>query len=500
MAVYNVSSPFQLAAPMQASMLEFFFPGFTRVSALVQQYTAIDLDVLVPLLCLCGVAVFAWKQGCGQLWDWVIFHFSRFLFICASSKRFSQLAASTVHISCNDEVYQMVISWVSKQPFAKHSRSSLVRVDLSQDCGSSKKPLHYSPWKGSFRFWYKGQPLVFRRVEKTGESLWLAREKEEVSISCFGWSSQILKVLLDECRQQYLMRVRSKTLIFENRNGRWRQSKERDIRPISTVLHDKKGKESLLDDIESFLDPDTRKWYADRGLPYRRGYLLYGPPGTGKSSLALSIAGHFHLDIYILNLENVCEDHLGELFADLPQHCVILLEDIDVASHDRAQGKDAGDSKSPSRQAGKTQRKGVTMSELLNVLDGVASQEGRVLVMTTNYRERLDEALIRPGRVDRQVEFRLADKDMAHQLFCMVFRDKEKESDDKIVERLADDFARQVPELEFSSAEVLSLLLVHRHSREDAVANVDAWVTRTREEKRKKLNREDSWEGDGESS
>ena len=89
---------------------------------------------------------------------------------------------------------------------------------------------------------------------------------------------------------------------------------------------------------------------------------------------------------------------------------------------------------------------------------------------------------------------------MAHKLFCMVFKDKRKESDDKIVERLADDFARQVPELEFSSEEVLSLLLEHRHSRKDAEANIDAWVTRTREEKRKKLNREDSWVRDDESS
>jgi chaperone BCS1 len=101
---------------------------------------------------------------------------------------------------------------------------------------------------------------------------------------------------------------------------------------MSTVLHNNKEKEALLSDITSFLNPATREWYTERGIPYRRGYLLYGPPGTRKSSLSLSITGHFDLDIYILNLASVNDSTLNGLFAKLPQHYIILLEDIDVAS------------------------------------------------------------------------------------------------------------------------------------------------------------------------
>jgi len=420
-----------------------------------------------------------------------------FLHQCFSRERFSPSAASTVHVSCNDEVYKMLISWVSQQPFAKHSRSSLASVDLGgrvdslDSDGSRKKSLHYAPWNGCFQFWYKNRPLKFRRVEKTGESLWYSREKEEVSISCLGWSSQVLKDLLEECRQMYLGRVQSKTLIYENRNGRWKQSRERDIRPISTVLYDEKEKESLLNDVQDFLDPGMRRWYAKRGIPYRRGYLLSGPPGTGKSSLSLSVAGYFHLDIYILKLASVDEDDLNDLFAELPQRCMVLLEDIDAAAPNRAHDSVVGDLKSVSAQAGKIQRKRVTLSGLLNALDGVASQEGRVLVMTTNYLERLDEALIRPGRVDRMIEFSLANKDIIGRLFCNIFSECDG-CDEKTVKRLASDFAGQVPESEFSPAEVLSHLLEHRLSPADAVANVEAWVTR--EQKRKKLKRGDSWE------
>jgi mitochondrial chaperone BCS1 len=113
-----------------------------------------------------------------------------------------------------------------------------------------------------------------------------------------------------------------------------------------------------------------------------------------------------------------------------------------------------------------------------------------VLIMTTNYIERLEDALIRPGRVDRKVEFRLANQDIAGQLFRIVFQESDGSDADKTVERLADDFASWVPESEFSPAEVLSLLLQHRRSPADAVANVEAWVTRVREEKRKKLQEE----------
>ena len=110
---------------------------------------------------------------------------------------------------------------------------------------------------------------------------------------------------------------------------------------MSAVLYDNREKEILLNDIESFLNPATREWDTKRGFPYRRGYLQYGPPGTGKTSLCLSIAGRFDLDIYILNLASVDDSILNDLFANLPQHCVILLEDVDVASQNRSQDKEA---------------------------------------------------------------------------------------------------------------------------------------------------------------
>lgn len=168
-----------------------------------------------------------------------------------------------------------------------------------------------------------------------------------------------------------------------------------------------------------YLHPYTRRWYSNRGVPYRRGYLLHGAPGTGKTALSFAIAGYFKLRIYILSLNSfsMSEEILAFLFADLPEQCVVLLEDIDTAglTHSRhipaapVEGAKPTDPKDAQGGGGKTSTKSaplamggggrVSLLTLLNITDRVAATEGRILIMTTNYLDKLDEALVRPGRL-----------------------------------------------------------------------------------------------------
>jgi chaperone BCS1 len=125
----------------------------------------------------------------------------------------------------------------------------------------------------------------------------------------------------------------------------------------------------------------------------------------------------------------------------------------------------------------------VSLSSLLNVIDGVGSQEGRILIITTNYITR-DEALLQPSRVDKKVELGLADNKMTADLFCLIFKPKEGEVtlpkdvqlEAERVERLSKEFAAKVPELEFSLAEISSFLLEYRQSPEEATANVSKLI------------------------
>lgn len=148
----------------------------------------------------------------------------------------------------------------------------------------------------------------------------------------------------------------------------------------------------LLADCSRFLGAEP--WYAARGIPYRRGYLLHGPPGTGKTSLVAALAGELQLPIYVVSLSSarLTDDSFAEALAGAARRCVLLLEDADAAFAGRQAVAGAAGG-------------GLTFSGLLNGIDGVAAQEGRLLFLTTNHVDRLDEALLRPGRVDVRVPF-----------------------------------------------------------------------------------------------
>lgn len=136
-------------------------------------------------------------------------------------------------------------------------------------------------------------------------------------------------------------------------------------------------------------------FYTECGIPYRRGYLFYGPPGTGKSSLSAAIAGHLKCDLYMINLSSndVSDGKLQSLFLALPRKCVVLIEDIDSAGIDREQPRNqqappplTPGAIHPAHMALMTPspaKSRVTLSGLLNAIDGNASQEGRLLIMVS---------------------------------------------------------------------------------------------------------------------
>ena len=152
----------------------------------------------------------------------------------------------------------------------------------------------------------------------------------------------------------------------------------------------------------------ARDWYAARGVPWRRGYLFHGPPGTGKSSLIRALASELALDIASLDIgrSTLTDDDLREAMIGAPDKALIAIEDVDAVFTRRGHGEKPA---------------GVSFSGLLNAIDGYAAQEGRALVMTTNHRERLDPALIRPGRVDVHVELGLVGAGTARRLFDRFF-------------------------------------------------------------------------------
>ena len=154
--------------------------------------------------------------------------------------------------------------------------------------------------------------------------------------------------------------------------------------------------------------------------------MKYGAPGAGKTSLIQSIAGELDLDVYIVSLSRtgLNDNCLRELITKLLERCIALVEDIDVAFHDTSnwelpdERRASEEIKGPVGSGTKRDRMGrVSLSGLLNALDGVGAQEGRILFATTNRLEALDTALRRPGGTDYLVEFKLASQYQVGELF-----------------------------------------------------------------------------------
>lgn len=186
---------------------------------------------------------------------------------------------------------------------------------------------------------------------------------------------------------------KGKTIMYTAMGHEWRQfGHPKKQRPLDSVVLDTGIANRIVNDCQEFIA--NVAWYSDRGIPYRRGYLLHGPPGCGKSSFITALAGELERGICVLNLSDrsLSDDRLNHLLAIAPQQTIILLEDIDAVFVSREETKEV--------KAAYQGLNSVTLSGLLNALDGVASSEGRILFMTTNYLDRLDPALIRPGRVD----------------------------------------------------------------------------------------------------
>ncbi|CAK9320692.1 unnamed protein product [Citrullus colocynthis] len=156
-------------------------------------------------------------------------------------------------------------------------------------------------------------------------------------------------------------------------------------------------KDFILSDLERFVK--RKEFYRKIGKAWKRGYLLYGPPGTGKSSLIAAMANYLKFDVYDLELAGVeCNSDLRKLLMGIANRSILVVEDIDcsVEFQDR-QSETEEEDPSTSRR-----RKLVTLSGLLNFIDGLWSSCGdeRIIIFTTNHKEKLDPALLRPGRMD----------------------------------------------------------------------------------------------------
>ncbi|WWC71236.1 uncharacterized protein I206_105189 [Kwoniella pini CBS 10737] len=388
---------------------------------------------------------------------------------------------------------------------------------------------------------------------------WAFDSEKWFVMSTFLGTHQTFTNLLNHAHQQYQALSSGSTAIYSPK-GRdepgWYRSNTRPSRPWDSVILPGDTKEELLRDMQEFLK--EREFYKQRGLPWRRGYLFYGVPGSGKSSFIAALASKLQFDIYSINLggKSVDDDKLHGLLQACPSNCILLMEDIDCAftkrkhknrknpiesssssSSSTESSSDIDTDSSDSSDAPKKKKSkknkhkvkpmfsfdrgygsGLTLSGLLNALDGVGSSEGRILFCTTNWVDKIDPALSRPGRCDVWIEFCNATKDQAKDVFLQFYRTfeivqentptstesstqiekvskhitttHEKENSSRVMKAdltespppgydisvLADRFAEAIPDCEVSVSAIQGYLMRFKRKPQEAADNAAMWV------------------------
>ncbi|KIM42019.1 hypothetical protein M413DRAFT_27547 [Hebeloma cylindrosporum] len=486
-----------------------------------------------------------------RLFQWVIERFKFFQY------------SVTAQFEEDDPAYQWIVLLLTEERIWRRSRqfhvsatSSFRKWAVSMDKSSLSntdphgKPAEDPDAHAEYVPTYN-EPQLFRwrgywaEIKKTlgPRTPFQAHQGGGLHLTMYTRDISALSALVEDAHERYVKTTRPHVIVHTaNKEGyhgtAWSSAKSKQRRPLSSIILQEGVIQSLVADAREFIA--TEEWYTTAGIPYRRGYLLYGPPGTGKTSTIYAVAGELGLEIYSLSLASgfIDDSFLQHAVSGIPKQAILLIEDIDCAFPSREE-LDPDSHPSNSRALGlmdddfgmdmlgmvvggkrpTKSRSRVTLSGLLNVLDGVGSEEGKIFFATTNYIDRLDPAFLRPGRIDKKIQYKLATNQQAAALFrrfypekhtkllsemvihtaadASNFREKirsvtltlnEKES---LLTKLSEQFASYVPDHEFSTAELQGFLLTCKQEPEKAVAGVAAWVEQVREEREARMRREE---------
>jgi hypothetical protein len=310
-----------------------------------------------------------------------------------------------------------------KAPIEASTQDTIVAIQKTQ------------PQKTITSILYRGKSISFSKDNSdttvytpTGElkkknyqiMLWSTEcQLEDLEMFCIYVANQYARSKIDAVWIQKM---------FCNSGGNWKpESMGMNKRRIETVIMPNKENTVLLRTITDFVDSED--WYVERGINYKKAFLFYGPPGTGKTSMIKALSYEIKRHIHFLNLSLVeSDEQLNKLLSGIDlKSTIIVIEDIDAMSNITHKRQDKPVDRpidEPKEQEDKPTGSRLTLSGLLNQLDGLHNTHGMLLVMTSNHPEVLDEALIRDGRVDEKILFPSCTYDQIYMMFQNFYGDE----------------------------------------------------------------------------
>ena len=325
-------------------------------------------------------------------------------------------------------------------------------------------------------------------------------DKITVIIYSYKYSLSYLKNYVDNITDKYLCsikenRTNKKFIYFLDKAEKsddesfltcWREDLFESARTFNNIFFD--GKKEIISKIDYFLN--NKDWYYQKGIPYSLGIGLHGPPGTGKTSFIKALANYTNRHIIVISLKIIktkrqleqffFEDKYNENNAkgDISfDKKIIVFEDIDCIGDivlnrslkndknkivEKDKSVNIGDvlqSICELNESGATKVSTltnkpdelITLDDILNLWDGIRETPGRILVISSNHYEKLDPALVRPGRIDITHELNNASHNIISEMYTHLF---EKNIDNESL--------KNVKEYYYSPAEIINMYVSHK--------------------------------------
>lgn len=293
-------------------------------------------------------------------------------------------------------------------------RDPALRVKAEEAQLNTDPDVELKPGLGWYELEWEGEPLFIMSYEMKRGAFEARRRGVSVFVHGRGRQAHLQKFCNLEDFKHDADDVKIETFIGRVTCGdfEWARWASTAGRGLETVLLPAAIKNALANDMNGFLSEGRLAFFRQHGIPYKRSYLFYGVPGTGKSSMIRALATRFGRRICILQPSGADwnDSLLQQAVQSAPRRAIIIFEDVDSLFSETRQN---------------TAQSGVTFSGLLNVLDGMSCKDGSIFVLTTNFRERLDEALTREGRIDIQIPFDYIKPEEVTDMFLQFYPSKE---------------------------------------------------------------------------
>jgi ATP-dependent Zn protease len=307
-----------------------------------------------------------------------------------------------------------------------------------------------------------------------------------IEIYSYVLSLTALKLYVDNITSNYLSNIKTnrtnKKFIYfldkishndnETKFNCWREDIFESARTFNNIFFD--GKQNIIDKLDFFIK--NKKWYDDKGIPYTLGIGLHGPPGTGKTSLIKAIANYTQRHIVVISPKLIkTKQQLEHFFFEDTynednekgtinfSNKIIVFEDIDCIGDLVLERKLTKPLIKPNEELKVTDmiksmcelnddtNIPITLDDILNLWDGIRETPGRIIIISSNKYDKLDAALIRPGRIDISHELSNASHQTIREIFLHLFG-----------EHIHENELKSIKEYLYSPAEIINIYVSHK--------------------------------------